>query len=80
MTGYGLSFGKSINGFCGTQYFALANLPDDRLAHFFFMFTFAATAATITSGVVHEPCLITAYVCYTILISGSEYRFLVSIN
>ena len=79
LTGYGLSFGKS-NGFCGTEFFALVGLPDDKLAHCFFMFTFAATAATIPSGVVHERCCITAYICYTALISGFILHFVVKKN
>ena len=78
LTGYGLSFGKS-NGFCGTEFFALVGLPDDRFAHCFFMFTFAATAATIPSGVVHERCCITAYICYTALIGGL-FNQIVGIN
>jgi Amt family ammonium transporter len=76
LTGYGLSFGKS-NGFCGTEFFALVGLPEDRMAHCFFMFSFAATAATIPSGVVHERCSIIAYVYYTALIGGSSLTFFI---
>jgi Amt family ammonium transporter len=68
-TGYALSFGGG-NAFCGTDYFGLIGLPDDQLAMCFFQYTFAATAATIPSGVVHERCTLTAYLCYTTLIAG----------
>ena len=72
-TGYAFSFGGG-NGFCGTKYFFLIGLPDDRLAHCFFQFTFAATATTIVKGTIHERCTMTAYVCYSLLISGKLFK------
>ena len=68
-TGYALSFGGG-NAFWGTEYFCLIGLPDDQLALVFFQYTFAATAATIPSGPVHERCNLVAYLCYTTLIAG----------
>lgn len=74
LTGYALSFGGG-NGFCGTKYFALIDLPEDKYAMCWFQYTFAATATTIPSGVVHERCSMKAYLCYTILLSGSLQVF-----
>jgi len=68
-TGYAFAFGAG-NGFCGTEYFGLIGLPDDKLAHFFFQFTFAATGTTIVKGTIHERCTMTAYLCYSVFISG----------
>ncbi len=70
--GYGLAFGDG-NPFCGDRYFGLAHLPDDRLGHLFFHYTFAATAATIPSGVMVGRCTTTAYVTYTLLVSAFSY-------
>ena len=78
LIGYGLAFGGESNGFCGTKYFALVGLPDEKLADAFFQFSFAAAAGTIVSGVVHERCTMTAYFCYTALISGTTNYILLS--
>ena len=78
LIGYGLAFGGESNGFCGTKYFALVGLPDEKLADAFFQFSFAAAAGTIVSGVVHERCTMTAYFCYTALISGTTKYILLS--
>ena len=69
LTGYAFSFGGG-NAFCGTKYFALIGLPEDQYALCWFQYSFAATATTIPSGVVHERCTITAYFWYTVLLSG----------
>ncbi|XP_046449850.1 putative ammonium transporter 1 [Daphnia pulex] len=73
LTGYALTFGGGENGFCGTRYFALVGLPEDKMAHCFFQYTFAATATSIVKGIVHERCTTTAFLCYTCLISGFTY-------
>nr|CAH0105435.1 unnamed protein product [Daphnia galeata] len=61
------------NGFCGTQYFALIGLPEDKMAHCFFQYTFAATSTSIVKGIMHERCTTTAFICYTCLVSGFIY-------
>jgi len=76
--GYGLAFGETENGFCGTEYFGLVGLPDDKLAHCFFHYSFASCAGTIISGVVHERCTMTAYFWYTFLISGIYIKLILS--
>ena len=78
-TGYAFAFGDG-NGFCGTEYFGLIGLPDYKLAHFFFQFTFAATSTTIVKGTIHERCTMTAYFCYSVFISGKRNLSLSLIN
>lgn len=69
LTGFALSFGNG-NGFCGLQYFALIDLPDEMMTQCFFQYTFAAVASAIPSGVVHERYTTIAFVSYTGLTSG----------
>ena len=75
LTGFALAFGDG-NGFLGYDYFALVDLPDDRLAMCFFQYSFAATAATIPSGVVHERSSGLAFLLYTALTSGRLYYYI----
>ena len=73
LTGFALAFGDG-NGFFGYDYFALVDLPDDKLAMCFYQYSFAATAATIPSGVVHERSSGLAFLLYTALTSGRLYN------
>nr|CAH0104710.1 unnamed protein product [Daphnia galeata] len=73
LTGYAFTFGGGDNGFCGTQYFALIGLPEDKMAHCFFQYNFAGTSTSIVKGIMHERCTTTAFICYTCLVSDFIY-------
>lgn len=71
--GYALAFGKG-NSFIGWHHFATSELPDSKLAVFFFEFVFAATSASIVSGAVAERCEFVAYVIYSSILTGKNQR------
>eukprot|EP00092_Neocalanus_flemingeri_P039085 GFUD01042546.1.p1 GENE.GFUD01042546.1~~GFUD01042546.1.p1 ORF type:complete len:800 (+),score=190.18 GFUD01042546.1:84-2483(+) len=68
-------FQSEGNTFIGTDvgYMLTIKLEPTMFAHWFWSFTFCATAATIVSGAVAERCNLAAYFAYSIAISGLIY-------
>lgn len=70
LVGYALAYGEG-NPFVGCTYWAGVGVQGHKMAHWFFQFVFAATAATLVSGAVAERCHFVAYMTYSAVISGN---------
>jgi Amt family ammonium transporter len=74
--GYAIAFGGTdptspVKTFLGTSSFFLVGVTD--LSFFVFQYAFSAASATIVAGALSERCQMTAYVGYTIMLTGWVY-------
>lgn len=76
--GFGLMFGKSMNGLIGTGPFWISDIPSNNQlwAFWFFQLVFCGTSATIISGAMAERTKFIGYLFYTATMTAIIYPIL----
>ena len=70
LIGWALAGFNGGNKFCGDVNWASHDMDNSNFSLFFFHFVFAATAATIISGAMAERCEFSAYIAYSMIVTG----------
>ena len=71
--GFGLMFGKSFNGYFGTDLFFFKTNQAEYMTYFVFQAMFVATAATIVSGAVAERMKLGSFLLFAVVMTGLIY-------
>jgi len=76
--GYGFAYGgdPDTKSFIGNSHFFLSDRGEDYESYYgtwVFQFAFAATSATIVAGTIAERCKMTAYLMYSLFLTGFVY-------
>eukprot|EP00808_Paulinella_micropora_P021795 g56482.t1 len=77
LVGFGIAYGKSLNGFIGISYYCVSMADPKVLGNFFFQAAFCCTSATIVSGAVAERMKFKAYVLFSSFMSAWIYPVVV---